>query len=115
MTKFLNCNYPGRYKCPPGKPKELKPKMEIKKNKFTMYVNDTFEVWFKQSTEPFYSGIIFEPKMNKFGLISKGLTISCIGDDLYNWCGESLNVEEEELLRMYLTIIAHENVKKSMV
>lgn len=53
---FLNCNYPNECKIPKGKPKGMKPTLEIKKNGTRLFVESNGNVWLMK--DHYYFGIV---------------------------------------------------------
>lgn len=105
-VEFLNCNYPGQFMVPKGKPKELKnARFEMKLNKTTLIEQERGTVWFREGNSAYYVGIKLDLKHNSLKMIDTHATVSAVEQKLMDWAGQRLRMQERELLQRYLKMI----------
>jgi len=103
--KFLNCNYPNKFKIPKGKPKCLsKARFSMKLDGTTLIEEKKGIVWFNIA-KGYYYGIELDLKYNSFGIIRKIETVNAINAEMLNWVGTELNNTGRELLLKYLKLL----------
>ena len=103
-VNFLNCNYPNKFKIPPGKPKHLKSNLSIIVKNGKLIEESRGKIWLVLDKK-YYFGIEMDIKENNLGLVDYFETVGNINIELMNWTGETLSNIDEELIYKYLKMI----------